>query len=594
MSVLCEPCRVRSANLDPREVFALYLDGKHEEVTELFLGMFDYLGDTTYRELDEPIRACIIQFVKIFLTVFTQPDFVIPDQYIYRFLDLNELISNLVAMTPFKNTDGFLELLRYQNSNLAKILTLYSARNRIRFDRRTFFDAHPQMASLWYCKFCALYKTALVSEDACQHMAEHLNYRDERMTLTTDIAEPYFGSTYVDGVVDRHVKPFLNQVVRRSTRFDAHGKPNPKKIAVISDLWFPTHSVYRNYKAFLNEMKDHYHLTFFHAFKNADELDISGFDEVRKLEFRGQSLDIAPLMNNDFVAMYYPDVGMTLSSIMLANYRIAPIQMCSPGHSVSTWGSEIDYYITGSEVEIAEPESNYSERLVLLPGMGVVHNRPLYERTGRTKTTSEIIINFPTSGQKLNYRFLQTLRTLLEQMKRPVRFRFFPAVLNQKNGYIPFLTDVQQALGRTSAILDVNPFLGYRDYMGLMEEGDLTLDSYHFGGCNTVADSLFVRRPMVVWQGDKWYNRIGGAMMRRAGLNELVCNTEKEYLETSLRLVHDDRWREELTNRLKATDLDNTVFSAAEAPSFRRAVDFLIANHDRLKGQPGRKPLRIL
>src|ERR1700704_4655322 len=125
MSVLCEPCQVRSANLDPREVLALYLEGKHEEVSGSFLGMFEYLGDTTYRELDEPIRACIIQFVKIFLTVFTQPDFVIPDKYIYRFLDLNELISNLVAMTPFKNTDGFLELLRYQNSNLAKILTLY-------------------------------------------------------------------------------------------------------------------------------------------------------------------------------------------------------------------------------------------------------------------------------------------------------------------------------------------------------------------------------------------------------------------------------------------------------------------------------------
>src|SRR5437870_5378904 len=124
--------------------------------------------------------------------------------------------------------------------------------------------------------------------------------------------------------------------------------------------------------------------------------------------------------------------------------------------------------------------------------MGVVHNQPLYQLTGRKKSVPEVVINFPTSGQKLNYRFLGTLRKLLEQVHRPVRFRFFPAVLNLKNSYIPFLAEVRQVLGRTSAILDVHPFLGYTDYMGFMEEGDLTHDSYHFGGCNTVADSLFV------------------------------------------------------------------------------------------------------
>ena len=99
---------------------------------------------------------------------------------------------------------------------------------------------------------------------------------------------------------------------------------------------------------------------------------------------------------------------------------------------------------------------------------------------------------------------------------------------------------------------------------------------------------------MVVWEGDKWYNRIGGAMLRRAGLHDLVTSSEDEYLGKTLRLIHDDAWREDLTARLQAADINNTIFSTADAPSFRRAVDFLIANHDRLKGQPGRQPIRIL
>ena len=42
--------------------------------------------------------------------------------------------------------------------------------------------------------------------------------------------------------------------------------------------------------------------------------------------------------------------------------------------------------------------------------------------------------------------------------------------------------------------------------------GDLCLDSYHFGGCNTIADGLYLRKPTVTWEGDKWYNRIGAQM----------------------------------------------------------------------------------
>ena len=126
--------------IDPREMFRLYLDGQHQPLTEQFLTVLNYFNGTTYLELDDTNRHGVIQFVKSFLTLFTQPDYVIPEQYVHGFVGYNELISNLVAMTPFRTTDGFLELLRYQPSNLAKILTLYSARNRVRFDRRQFFD----------------------------------------------------------------------------------------------------------------------------------------------------------------------------------------------------------------------------------------------------------------------------------------------------------------------------------------------------------------------------------------------------------------------------------------------------------------------
>ena len=135
----------------------------------------------------------------------------------------------------------------------------------------------------------------------------------DKATQAQDIAEAYFGSTYVDGVIDRHVKPFLNSVVRRSVRVQCENRPNPRKIAVISDLWSPTHSVYRNYYKYLKSLKGKYHLTFFHCLHN-EGLDLSLFDEVHRLNFQNGVMDFGPLLKNDFAVAYFADVGMSLTS----------------------------------------------------------------------------------------------------------------------------------------------------------------------------------------------------------------------------------------------------------------------------------------
>jgi len=43
---------------------------------------------------------------------------------------------------------------------------------------------------------------------------------------------------------------------------------------------------------------------------------------------------------------------LTVHSILLANLRLAPIQIASLGHSASTWGADIDYFLSGVEAEL--------------------------------------------------------------------------------------------------------------------------------------------------------------------------------------------------------------------------------------------------
>jgi hypothetical protein len=464
----------------------------------------------------------------------------------------------------------------------------------VKFDRRKLFDTDARLASLWYNVFCGVYRSALAREDVAANLVEHLSFHDPRLVLTAGMTEPYYASSYIDEAIDRAVKPTINAAARRHAAPLSCRRPDPKKIAVVSDCWHYYHSAYRINAAFVEALHGSYHLTLIHSLAEEKGLDTSTFDEVLRLETRDGALRVESLRESDFQLIYFPDIGMTDISLMLANSRLAPIQICSLGHSVSTWGAAIDYFISGVDVERQQaPEENYSERLVLLPGMGAIHNRPRYQPTQPVKDVPEVTINCPWSAHKICHRFLRTLRKVLDSAALPLRLRLFPGVgISQDNGHLPFLRDLRAALG-DDAILDIWPQLPYDEYMRYLEQGDFTLDSYHFAGCNTVADSLYLRKPTLVWEGDKWYNRIGPAMLRLVGLHDLIAGNEEQYIAKALELIGDAGKRRAITTHLQAVDLDKTLFSTGDASAFRSAVDFLIANHEELRTSGSRLPIVI-
>src|SRR5262249_48926110 len=144
-------------------------------------------------------------------------------------------------------------------------------------------------------------------------------------------------------------------------------------------------------------------------------------------------------------------------------------------------------------------------------------------------------------SQKVNYRFCKALQRIAQGAKKKIKMRLFVGIsLYRQNDFVPFVKDLRNLLGDAADVLFERT---YPDYMGAMEEGDISIDSFHFGGCNTIADSLYVRKPTVTWEGDKWYSRIGSQMLRMAGLDELIATNEEQYVDLVLRLIHDDDYR---------------------------------------------------
>ncbi len=339
-------------SFNPRNLMALYVGQQYDELSRQLLTIWQHFAANTYGDLSAADQYFVNAFVHNFLYLFTQPDYVIGDSFVDPFIRFNLPISNVVAISSTKTTDACLEVLRNQERNFVKILTLWSARNTAQFDRRMLFDTEPVKASLWYSAYSEIYRTGLVRPEVSANLREHFRFRHPGLKPTYQCQEIYFGSTYAGGDVDRLIKPVVNEAIHELVVRPLAGAvvniPNLRKIAVVSGFWTRGHPVCRGCSYYIKALRSAtqepgfsekpgfsagYHLTLLRLGGPKPDEDLSMFDDVKDLNVVNGELDSTPVLRNDFQLVFFPDVGMHPASILLANLRFAPIQVAGLGPS---------------------------------------------------------------------------------------------------------------------------------------------------------------------------------------------------------------------------------------------------------------------
>jgi predicted O-linked N-acetylglucosamine transferase (SPINDLY family) len=569
--------------------------GRHDELSEYLISIFDKFNTWQVHEVTDDTRVFFDMFMMTFMTCMAYPPYVIERRDIAeRFIMHNENISNLAAMSSFKNTDAALRVALRQTNNLVKVLILYSARNTFRLDMKQFFDINAEVASIWYFSFIGWDFGKLADKNALDHLRHHFTATDSRLKPAIyDLQHTYFCVTYAAPEAEARVKRLLNQITRKfyapnARVLKSRPTPDPKHVVVLSAHWFPAHSVYRTNSKFVEALRGKYKLTLVAMYHDTPP-DLSLVDEV--IHWR-DIRDFSPLKDLDAMVAFYPDVGMSMQSIALANFRLAPIQIMSCGHPVSTFGSEIDYFLSGADIETSETARKYySERLTLIPGRGVVANGLPYPRDIPEKPAEPVRILLSWASQKVNYDMLWALHRVAERCRSKVEFHFLSGLGLRFLGRPAFLEALQEVLGAERVV--AHPHMSQADYFNLIGHMHVAGDSHPFGGFNTVVDPIYKGVPVVGFDGDRAFAMYGPHLLRTLGLDGLVASSVDEYVDIMVRLVDDVAWRSEWEQRIRALNLDATMFAETNGEYFLEVVDHLIANHDRLKGEKSRPPIRI-
>ena len=574
-----------------KEMLAAQARGDNEATAKAMVGLLNELENQPIG-VNQPDQQLLGRTILQFANLFTDPAFQVPDSLGFAILQHNCLIANIFHGCLTTTTDPYLFLLRGDPQELFKSLVLYSARNETTIDLGKAFQANPKLLSQWLYQSWKLGLSAMCNKEVADRLARILDEIHPNILPAAGMHQLYFACTYLGNERERRIKEILNQSVQRHMRKPIKNTPNPKRIAIFSDHFWKGHSVYRILAHYIRALKPHFHLTWLHA-ENipAARRDDQLFDEVIQLPWTGANLDLSPIEKNTFGAVIFPDVGMSLPSIFLANQRIAPRQMVMMGHSSSTFGACADYYISGKLVENTDyAHLNYSERLVLLPGYGAVHEKPTYQRRNPPRNQgNDLLINGSWAGQKLHHTFLNALNEVVDQSKRHMSLRIFSSVgpLRHK-GASSFLSEIRQRLPHSKN--EVFSHLEYDVYMAKMEEADFALDCLPFSGCNTVSDLLYLGIPVLCREGTRWFNRIGPAMLRSVGLDELIATSDSQFIKKAVRLANEPEYCESLRQRIAAVDLDSTIYAPSGGPEFLRFVTEVITNPN---AYPGYEPIDL-
>jgi hypothetical protein len=577
------------------ELQKAYREQAYDRMSEQFLVVIDHLRNITYYAIDVPTKHALNSFVKQFLYFLTQEEFVLSDTYASRFIDANGVIANIIAMSDFGTTDPHLRILLGQQRNFTKLLTLYSARNKVTIDPKLLFGTSPALATQWYYCFTEGYRNGCADETTLANLREHIAYEDDRIVgINSFTHHAYFGATYIDHEHDYLVKQRINRLFQSTPLCSQPIRNKPKKgrIAVLTSMWFKRQSVYRSQQPFIEALAKDHDLVLVTLGRERADIDTSLFQEVRHYDASQDASNITAIQDNDFAMAYYPDIGMSIESIILANMRIAPIQVTNYGHPVSTFGAKIDYWIGGQETEaIDRAREHYSERLVLIPGCAQAPIPLDYHLQYPKLPVSPVIINCTWSGQKINSDHLHRLRKIVDKAKTPVKFHFFPGGAILGNGFIPLDRAIKSILGEER--VQVLPDLAFESYMPALEAAHFALDAHPFGGYNTAVDLLTLRKPIVTLAGNRFYNNSTAYLLGKVGLEELITRSEQEYIDLGVRMIDNPDYRDRMIRRLKTADLATTVLSHEHVPAFVRAIDHLLENHETLAKQTGREPIIV-
>lgn len=251
---------------------------------------------------------------------------------------------------------------------------------------------------------------------------------------------------------------------------------------------------------------------------------------------------VANIIQSDNIDILVDLAGHTARSRLLVFARKpAPVQVSYLGYPNTTGLAAMDYYLTDAW---ADPpgmtEKFFTEKLIRLPrGLSCYRPIPDAPEAGSLPalTAGHVTLASFNNLAKINPEvILLWTKTLLQlpDARLLVQDKAFAIDSVQTK-----LREQFERQGVTSDRLELVRRTGLREHLALHQRVDIGLDTFPWNGHTTTCNSLWMGVPIITLSGITHAGRLATSVLNQIGLEELVANTQEEYIDKTIRLATD-------------------------------------------------------
>lgn len=219
--------------------------------------------------------------------------------------------------------------------------------------------------------------------------------------------------------------------------------------------------------------------------------------------------------------------------------RVAPVQVNYLGYPGSMGAPYIDAVLADAIVAPDGVESDYTERVVRLPGCFQVNDRqrvigPVLSRADYGLPENGLVLASFNTSYKLNPALFDVWCRLLLDVPSSVLW-----LLGETQEQIHQLCEAAATRGVEAGRLVFAGRMAYADHLARYAHVDLVLDTWPFNGGTSTSDALWGGAPVLTMTGRSFASRMSASLLNAVALPELVAGSLADYERLGSALVLD-------------------------------------------------------
>ncbi|WP_269606548.1 tetratricopeptide repeat protein [Prochlorococcus marinus] len=258
------------------------------------------------------------------------------------------------------------------------------------------------------------------------------------------------------------------------------------------------------------------------------------------------------IFSDNLDVLFYPDIGMSNYTYILASSRLALVQATSLGHPNTSGIKNIDYFIT-NDIVPHHPSSSYTERLIKLSRLPFNYPKPKINKSklsskNLVNSDNNFIIGLTQSLFKLHPDFDKVLESILSEIK---------------NAYIILIKDKQDNTTtklktrwkqQSNLLIERSIFLNRMskdDFINTTKNCHIMLDPFYFGSGNTFYEAMAFGIPFITYPYSQRGSLVASGYKQMGVKNPPIAQSPEDYINWCKEYAKNKLFLEKTKNDLK-------------------------------------------